>query len=155
MTTEATQQQEFTPAAPQEQHEWLRRFLGEWTSEGGGANGTETVTALGDLWIVARGEGEMPSQMTLGFDPVRNRFVGTWVGSMMTHHWVYDGERDATGSVITLNSEGPAFDGSARTQNYRDVYEFIDDNHRVLKAYVQNDDGSWQHFMTTDYRRRK
>ena len=162
MTTDSAQQQAtMTPAEPQKEHKWLQRFLGDWTSEGEGVNGVENVRALGDLWIVAEGRGEMPdgdpstTQMTLGFDPGRKRFVGTWVGSMMTYQWVYDGELDASGNVLTLSCEGPAFNGSARMQPYRDVHEFVSDDHRQLKAYVQNDDGAWQHFMTTDYKRKK
>jgi hypothetical protein len=161
MTTDSAQQQEtMTQAKPQEEHVWLKRFLGDWESEGEGVNGVESVRALGDLWIVADGQGEMPdgdasaTQMTLGFDPDRKRFVGTWVGSMMTYQWVYDGELDASGKVLTLNCEGPAFDGSGKMMPYRDVHEFVSDDHRQLKAYTQNEDGSWKHFMTTDYKRK-
>lgn len=162
MTTESAQQQDtMMQAEPQKEHKWLRRFLGEWTSGGDEGTGVENVRALGDLWIVADGHGEMPggvpstSQLTMGFDPAKKRFVGNWVGSMMTYQWVYDGELDASGNELTLSCEGPAFDGSARMQLYRDVHEFVSDDLRVLKAYVQNDDGAWQHFMTTEYKRSK
>ena len=30
--------------------------------------------------------------MTLGYDPAKKRFVGTFIGSMMTNLWVYEGE---------------------------------------------------------------
>jgi hypothetical protein len=33
--------------------------------------------------------------MTLGYNPQTRRYTGTWVGSMMTHLWVYDGWLDA------------------------------------------------------------
>ncbi len=29
--------------------------------------------------------------MTLGYNPDTKRYLGTWIGSMMTHMWVYDG----------------------------------------------------------------
>jgi len=51
--------------------------------------GTEVVRSLGGLWIVSEGEGEMPdggtgkTVMTLGYDPQNNRYVGTFIGSMM------------------------------------------------------------------------
>jgi len=62
--------------------------------------GTEVVRSLGGLWIVSEGE-EMPTAvpeklMTLGYDPQNNRYVGTFIGSMMTHLWIYDGCLDRT-----------------------------------------------------------
>ena len=45
--------------------------------------------------------------MTLGYDPVQKRFVGTFIGSMMTHMWIYNGTLDAAGKVLTLDTEGP------------------------------------------------
>ena len=46
--------------------------------------------------------------MTLGYDPAKKRFVGTWVGSMMAHLWVYEGSMDAEEKVLTLSAEGPS-----------------------------------------------
>ena len=40
--------------------------------------------------------------MTLGYDPRKKRFVGTFVGSMMTNLWIYDGELDKDERVLTL-----------------------------------------------------
>ena len=95
-------------AEPQPQHQWLQKLVGEWTAESECSMGpdqpvqktkmTETVRPLGALWTLAEGQGEMPGGgmakmlMTLGYNPQTGRFVGTWVGSMMTHMWVYDGE---------------------------------------------------------------
>jgi hypothetical protein len=87
---------------------------------------------------------------------VRGRFVGTWVGSMMTHMWVYDGALDEAGKVLTLESEGPDMSPDAvpgRMLLYRDVIELVSDDHRVLRSYARGADGQWQHFMTTHYRR--
>ncbi|MGH8728980.1 MAG: DUF1579 domain-containing protein, partial [Burkholderiales bacterium] len=108
---------------PQKEHEWLQKLVGEWTYESdcsmgpGKPNekfkGTESVRSLGGLWILAEGRGEMPGGgaatmlITLGYDPQRKRYVGTWIGSMMTYLWVYDGGLDAAGKVLTLNAEGP------------------------------------------------
>jgi hypothetical protein len=38
--------------------------------------------------------------------------------------------------------------------NYPDVIEFKDDNHRVLTSRILGDDGTWNEFMTADYRRK-
>jgi len=157
-------------AKPQKQHEWLQKFVGEWTyeakdliSSGKPAEtqrGAEKVRSVGDLWVVFEGRAEMPgagassSVMTLGFDPAKNRFVGTWFGDMMTHLWVYDGSLDSAQKVLTLESEGPSFSGDGTMGKYRDIIEVVDNDHRVLWGEVFGD-GKWTRFMKTDYRRRK
>lgn len=121
-------------ATPQKEHQWLQQLVGEWTSEADMAmetgqpaetcKGTESVRSLGGLWILAEGQGQMPDGgaatmlLTLGYDPQKGRFVGTWVGSMMTHLWVYDGFLDAAGRVLTLEAEGRTWRGPrARWRN--------------------------------------
>ena len=64
--------------------------------------GSETVRTLGDAWVLCYGEGEWPdggigkTVMTLGYDPAKQRFVGSFIGSMMANLWVYDGQLDAS-----------------------------------------------------------
>ena len=156
---------------PQKEHEWLHKLVGEWTCEAEATMepgkppeksiGTESVRSLGGLWILAEGQGEMPGgghatmMMTLGYDPQRKRYVGTWIGSMMTHLWVYDGSLDAAETVLTLDAEGPSMAGDGTIAQYRDVIEFKSDDHRVLTSHARGDDGTWQAFMTAHYRRRK
>jgi hypothetical protein len=157
-------------AEPQKQHQWLHKLAGEWTYEtdaaapgepAAKATGTESVRSIGGLWVQAEGRGEMPgggpatTLMTLGYDPQKKRFVGTWVGSMMTHLWIYDGELDAGERVLTLNSEGPSMAGDGTTARYQDVIELKSNDHRTLTARVRAADGTWQQFMTVEYRRKK
>jgi hypothetical protein len=80
--------------------------------------GSQTVRMLGNLWMIGEGEGECPdgtmakSIITLGYDPEKQRFVGTFIASMMTHLWPYEGTLQ--GDVLTLDSEGPSFSGKGR-----------------------------------------
>jgi hypothetical protein len=156
---------------PQEEHRWLLKLAGEWTMEAESSmapgeppvksTGIERVRALGDLWIVGESEGEMPGHgpsqaiLTLGYDPAKQRFVGTWVGSMMTHLWVYEGRLDAGKKVLTLDCEGPGMAGDGSLMRYQDVIELKSDDHRTLTSHMQGEDGTWQPFMTAHYRRRK
>lgn len=48
----------------------------------------------------------MTTIMTIGYDPHRQRFVGTFVASMMTHLWMYEGALDDGERVLTLETEG-------------------------------------------------
>jgi hypothetical protein len=123
------------------------------------SRGTEVVRSLGGLWVVAEGEGEMPGGgtaktiMTLGYDPRSDRYVGTFIASMMTHLWVYGGSLDADGRVLTLDTEGPDFT-STKMAKYKDIIEFVSDDHRVMTSQTLGDDGTWHRFMTAHYRRK-
>jgi len=123
--------------------------------------GTESVRSLGGVWVLCEGHGEMPggsvgtTLMTLGYDPQKQRFVGSWVGSMMAYQWLYDGSLDATEKMLALESEGPSFAGDGKMAKYKDVIEFKNDDHHVLHSNAPGDDGKWFEFMTTHYRRKK
>ena len=81
--------------------------------------------------------------MTLGYDPERKRFCGTWIGSMMTHFGVYDGALDAVERVLALKSDGPSMAGDGKMARYRDAIELRSDDHRILTSSVRGDDGTW------------
>ena len=145
-------------------------MAGEWTYEheacgesgpdAAKTTGTETVRMLGDVWIVAEGHGALPDGtpantiMTVGYDPQKQRFVGTFVGSMMTNLWIYDGALEADGKSLALESEGPSMSGQG-TAKYKDVIEWVNDDERYFKAYVMGEDGKWSLFMNATYRRVK
>lgn len=153
---------------PTKEHRFLHRLAGEWTMEAeadGGpemgifkTHGTESCRLLGDLWIVCEGKGTMPgggegqNLMTVGFDIVKNKFVGNWIGSMMAAQWVYEGELDESGK-LSLCSEGMSMDGSDGLGQYKDVLEFMSDDHRTLTSFWKKD-GEWIQFMQAHYRRK-
>jgi hypothetical protein len=97
----------------------------------------------------------METIITLGYDPVRKRFVGTFLVSMMTHLWLYDGELDASAKVLTLDAEGPSCIAEGKTAKYKDAFEILSDDHRVLTSRFLGEDGQWHQFMTAHYRRVK
>jgi hypothetical protein len=155
---------------PLAQHRWLQQLAGEWTMEveadmgpdqpPSRSLGTESVRMLGDLWVVLEGQADMPAgagtghmRMTLGYDPQRQAFVGNWVGSMMTLMWIYEGQLDAAGKVLTLDTEGPSFAGDGRTVRYQDVITLVDANTRTLHSQTLGEDGQWRRFMTATYKR--
>jgi hypothetical protein len=142
---------------PQREHLWLQQLVGEWTYEAevtmepgqlpSTCEGSERVRSLGGLWIVAEGQGEMPgggaatTVLTLGYDPQQRRYVGTWIGSMMTHLWVYDGALDAAGRVLTLTAEGPHMAGEGKMATYKDEIECTSEDHRLLTSHMLGEDG--------------
>lgn len=158
-------------AKPVKEHEWLTKLVGQWSYEAEADvgpdkpkmknTGEETVRSLGGLWIVAEGFCEMPdgeraaTMMTIGYNPKTKRYPGTWVGSMMTHMWVYDGEMDKSEKILTLNAEGPSFMDPSKMAKYQDIIEIVDEDNRILRSQFQTESGEWIHFMTANYRRKK
>jgi Protein of unknown function (DUF1579) len=156
-------------ATLQKQHQWLDRLIGDWTYESEcqmepnqppfKSQGTEIVKSLSGLWIVGEGQSELPNGetgstiITLGYDPNRDRYVGTFVCSMMSHLWIYDGSLDATETVLTLDTEGPSCTQTALSK-YQDIITFVSDDHRMLTSQILGEDGNWQHFMTGHYWRK-
>jgi hypothetical protein len=157
-------------AEPQKEHQWLQRLVGEWVVEGECSmgpdeppmkhTGREIVRSLGGLWTIGEGWGDSPgggncdSIMTLGFNPQTKRFVGTFIASMMTHLWPYNGTLDASGNVLTLDSEGPSFAGDGTMAKWQDIIEFLSDDHRTLSSQYLGPDGQWIPFMKAHYRRK-
>ena len=144
---------------PQKEHEWLQKLVGDWSFEGEcimgpdqppmKSTGSQSVRSLGGLWMIGEGTGECPdgstmnSIITLGYDPQRQRFVGTFIASMMSHLWPYDGALDASSKVLTLDSEGPSFAGNGKMAKYQDIIQFENDDHRILKSRQLGEDGKW------------
>lgn len=151
----------------QKEHEWLLQFVGAWQCSGEYRTpamtplrwqGHEDVRAIGGLWILAetayrRPDGDIHTgQLTLGFDPQTRRFVGSRVGSEMSHLWVYDGEVDASGAILTLDSSGPDPAQEDRPARYRDRLEIRSDE-RVLTSQLQTASGEWEVYAVAHYRR--
>lgn len=155
---------------PAKEHRWLGRLVGTWRwrhdvpptgdTKVTRLEGTEIYRAIGPFWVQGEAVGPTPdggasvSQTTLTWNPATGRFAGTWIGSTMPMLWVYDGELDESGQILSLHSEGPAMDGSARLVPYKDVIRFVDDNTRTLTGHAREADGTWRAFMTVEYTRR-
>jgi hypothetical protein len=156
---------------PTKEHEWLLQLEGEWIStfDAGPSPdaapqelvGKETGRSLDGLWLTLEGECEMPgfgmtrTVMTLGFDTAKNRFVGSWHGTMMTMMWSYDGFLGEDGKTLILESEGPDFADPGKTALYRDIVTMVDADHRTLTGNLRQADGTWKPFCTTRYARKK
>lgn len=155
-------------AQPQKEHEWLQQLVGEWTfehapcdgQEGPPSTGSDSVRSIGGLWVLCEGKFEMPGHgtattiMTLGYDPDKKKFVGTFIGSMMTFLWTYEGELDASGKVLKLDAVGPNFMVPGTTAKYQDSIEIKGPNERKLTSHSLGDDGKWVEFMKATYRRK-
>ncbi len=153
---------------PTVEHEWLNKIVGEWRTEAEmtmpdgtstKSHGTESVINLGGLWALGTGKGTMPDGSTmdyrsgLGYDVSFKGYKGFWLASMSSHLWKYEGELSADGKVMTLSCKGPDMVVDGKTANYRDVITIIDDNHRTLESFGQDEKGEWGQFMKVNYTR--
>lgn len=151
------------------EHAWLQKLVGDWEAEmdcvmGPGqppikSKGVESVRSIGGLWTMGEGKGDAPdgtpvmSMMTLGYDPQKKRFVGSFIASMMTHMWIYEGTLQ--GDTLTLDTEGPVFGGEpGKMAKYQDVISFKSGDHRTLASRILGEDGKWTEFMSAHYRRK-
>lgn len=154
---------------PTKEHEWLKKFEGEWacnskTVDAPGqpsmeCKGTMTSTMLGGFWVVNRMDNDMQGMafqglQTIGYDTKKKKYVGTWVDSMMNHLWHYEGTVDKAGKKLSLVADGPNFiAGDGSMTKYRDSYEFKSDDLIVATSEMMGEDGEWITFMTGEVRR--
>lgn len=144
--------QEPEPPQPQAEHDWLKQFLGTWTTKfdakgvpGQADSQTEgkiEAKMLGEFWVVSKYEMEtggekMQGLQTLGYDPKSKKYVGTWVDSMFNHLWKYEGSVDKSGKILTLEADGPNFLEGGKSARFRDVYEFKSKDEFTLKSEMQ------------------
>lgn len=163
-------QEEAQLPKPGKEHAWLEQLAGEWTAEVEAlvepgkppvkSEGTESVRRIGGFWIVAENKGDIMGQsftglLTLGYDTRKKQYVGTWIDSMTDYLWRYEGTVDASGKVLTLQTEGPSQAGPGKLARFKDVIELKAKDHKVLTSSMQGDDGKWTTIMTINYRRKK
>lgn len=156
--------------APQKEHQWLNQLVGEWDTEGEvymepgkppiKSTGTESARMLGGFWLVCDVNGEfmemaMEAKLTLGYDPEKKKYVGTWVDSMTSYLWNYEGSLDESGKILTLNTEGPCPQRGGQMTEFKEVIEIKNKNERVFTSSMQEDDGTWTKLVSVHYRRKK
>lgn len=161
--------QEHEMPRPQKEHEWLRQLVGEWDSEGEivtgpttpplKTRGTESGRMIGGFWALIESKGDFMGQpftgiLTLGYDPTRKKYVGAWFDSVSTYLWKYEGTVDASGKVLTLDTEGPCHEAPGKTARYREVIEVKGKDHKVFTSSREKD-GQWYTYLTFNYRRKK
>jgi hypothetical protein len=157
----------FKPPTPTAEHDWLKKFVGNWETHtemimGPGqppikTQGTESVTMIGELWMTSQMTGEcfgtpMTGIMTVGYDPKKQKYVGTWICTMCDFLTVYEGTR--TDNTLTLLTEGPNPADPTKKVKMKDVCELKGPDERVLKSYLQTDDGTWVQFLTMTSKRK-
>lgn len=152
------------------EHEWLHQLAGQWeadvevSAEPGKPplklKSTEDTRRIGGFWILSASEVPPPGMpfaraLTLGWDPQKKKYVGTWVDSFSTYIGRYEGSMDAAGRTLTLEGEMPSPFDPAKSVRVREVIELKSQDQKVVTTSVQGEDGSWFTLVRVDARRRK
>jgi hypothetical protein len=156
---------------PDPEHEWLQQLTGEWDAEVEAhmepgkppqkSKGTQSVRAVGGFWILSEINGICPAMdapftglLTLGYDQDQKKFVGTWVDSMGSYLWKYEGTLDPARRRLTLTTEGPCPMAPDKRSRFREVIELTSKDHQVFTTSIQGEDGKWVTMMTCHSRRK-
>lgn len=155
--------------APQKEHEWLGQLTGEWDAEvemhmepgkpPATTTGTQTSRMIGGFWYLEENQGSFMGQpftgiLSIGFDPSREKYVGTWLDSMSCYPMQYTGILDKSGRRLVLEAEGRCPDNPGELRKFRDTIEIQDAGHKSFTSCIQEADESWSTVMVVRYRRR-
>ena len=95
----------------------------------------------------------MTSIWGIGYDVAENGYRCFMVASTSSHFWKGMVTLSEDGNTMTLDFLGPSSDGENGTANYRDVIEFLDDNHRILTWFGETSSGFFKKLMKVHYYR--
>src|SRR5262249_35902359 len=149
------------PAKPGPEHEKLKKLEGEWDATVAFAGSESKATAsykmtLGGFWLTHDFKGEFAGMKfegkgTTGYDPVKKKYVSSWVDSMSPSMMLMEGNYDKDGKY-TETGDGPGPDG--KPTKMKSVYDFKDDDNFVFTMYMVADGKDQEAFKIT-YKRKK
>lgn len=153
---------------PGKEHEFLKDMEGTWDAEmkfqiPGAAEqtskGTETVVLVGGFWAVFDIKfadmmgGPWHGHGTIGYDPVKKKYVGSFVHSMAPFMSIGEGTADAGGKTMTMSWDGVG--PSGESEKMREVFEMKDKDNAVMTMYGAGPDGKEMKHFTMTYKRKK
>jgi hypothetical protein len=156
---------------PTPQHAEMARDVGVWDGEstaweapGGEPQKTtcvETNAMIGKMWLDSRFEGEyggdkFVGKAQMGWDPVKKKYVGTWIDSISPFMYMLEGEYDIPTHTLTVVMTGTsALTGKPETA--KNITRYIDENTKVFEMHmpVEGKPGEWWKMMEIKYTRRK
>lgn len=153
---------------PSKEHEWLKNLEGTWTFAGEfymagpdkppmKSKGTQVdKVGCNGLWLIidSQEEGGMgfKGHGMSGYDPAKQKFVGTWVDSMSTSIMSSEGTVDKDGKVLTMAGE---FLNEGMAIKYREVTTIKDKDHKSMEMFVVGGDGKEMKMGVLEYTRKK
>ena len=157
------------PPSPGPEHKIISKLIGKWevkqhfrmTPEQPfmESHGTDiSRSGPGGLWLVSDYTAEFIGQKfvghgTLGYDPIKKKYVGTWIDSMSTGLNVYEGTHDE--KTNTINYTHRATDPqTGKEMTYRSKIVIADNDHYTMSMYMKAPDGREFESLRLDYSRK-
>jgi hypothetical protein len=147
---------------PGPEHEMLKELAGTWDAAikmgGQEAKGTAVYKMeLGGFWLMSTFEGDLggmkfKGQGIDGYDPLRKKFVTTWVDSMSPTPLWMEGTYDKETHTMTMTGEGAGQDG--KLHKYKTTTETKGKDAMVFKMFEVKD-GKDNEMMSITYTRTK
>jgi hypothetical protein len=158
-------------AKPTEEHKLLARDEGTWDgtiksftagpdAEPMISKGTEVNTVMpGGLWVLSKFDGDFGGMKfegrgQFGYDPVKKKYVGTWIDSLSPNLSVLEGSYDPKTKTMTYIGDGTSAEGIKYTQKM--VTTAKDDDSRVFTLYMKVGEAKDEaKFLEITYTKRK
>ena len=153
---------------PSRAHQWLAKAVGTWNVEGlyyvaGSdepveAKGIERVEMFGPYW--RRGELELSvfgspvrGCTCVGFDPVKQVFVGTWYDTSNPYLYAYQGRFDEQKQLLVLTGRNTD-PSTGKPSTYRSIEGFDLPDRRSLSLFVKAPGRKVIQILSYEYTRR-
>ena len=155
---------------PGKEHELLKQFVGDWDAEcrfqpdpKGEAmvmkGSMSSKMMLNGFWLLGEFKGDMFGQpfegrSTMSYDPLKKKYVGTWIDSMMPHIFASEGDVDAAGKVFTFIADGVDMN-TGKPSKEKWTFEIKGADEHVMTMYGPGPDGKEVKTGTITYKRKK
>lgn len=164
-----TSAQEMELPKPTKEHEMLKKDVGTWDAAikmwmGPGdpaeSKGVETNTMLGDLWLISHFQGDVAGMKfdghgQTGYDPLKKKYVGSWVDTFTTSVTLLDGTYDEKTGEVTM--VGETTDAAGNKAQMKTVSKHTADGKRIFTLFMKGDmtGGEWVKSMEVTYTPKK
>jgi len=155
---------------PSKEHGYLKEGAGTWDyvmkfKMGPDApetevKGVETVQMLGEFWAIFDIKTDNMMGMawhghgTIGYDPDKKKYVGTFIDSLSPDRMLGEGTLDAAGKVLTMMWEGKDHE-TGKVGKMREVSERKDKDNGTMTMHRTGPDGKESVLFTINYTRKK
>ncbi len=156
---------------PTAEHKALESDVGVWDAEVKmwqtadaepmDSKAVETNKMLGKLWLLSDFEGDFggmkfTGHMQLGYDPIKKKFVGTWIDTISPFLQTMEGTYDEKTKTSTMLAAGVDM-ATGKPSTSKMITRRVSDDERVFEMMmpVEGKEGEWWKMMEVKYTRRK